>query len=399
MEPNHFGHDLMKLVLISKYFVPDNSVDSTSSWELLRALRERDPNLDIHVVTLNSHYKKDYPRPEHQHSLFLIHKVKELYRGKNKYLLFLGGLVDGLRMVLKAKALNAACYITLTNPPLISFWCALLLRTERWIYWAFDLFPDALLASGIIDKSRLIYRLIDRVVYNSPPSMLIALGEKQLEYLSGKYKQLVPSVVLPCGILPSDVQASAHYPVWYQTGEKYIGYLGNLGRAHSKKFLIDLLSNRDLVKEYTIILALYGEGREEVEIFLQEKGIEHVQLIQKVERQHLQLIDIHLVSLLSEWTHISVPSKAVSAVCAGSALMFYGSKNSDTYFMFRDCGFFFDDLAELPSMLERVSTEGVEKKKANAQELAIAMAKKQIQAYDQLSAYISMSRSVQQTFQ
>lgn len=374
----------MKLVLITKYFLPDSSVDSISSQELIESLLKRNSNLDIHVVTTNSLYKSNSKQIDYSFGSYKLHQIETIYSGQNKFFAFMGGLFDGLRMVLKAKSLDVQSIISLTNPPLISLWCALFLKDKKWLYWTFDLFPDALLAGGYFSKRNIIYKFLDYSVYRTPPSILITLGKQQYNYLINKYNKYIPHIELPCGIIPKESKSTELYPAWYQKTKKYIGYLGNIGQAHSKDFLICIINHLHRLEGYTLILALYGDYKEIIEQYLMTNKVENILLVPKVEREHLYLIDIHLVSLLEDWTNISVPSKAVSAVCSGSALMFYGSKRSDTWFMFDECGFFVDHLEDIPTMLGSVSSASINIKQNASLRVAIELRSMQSYAYDQI---------------
>ncbi|MPR35412.1 hypothetical protein [Salmonirosea aquatica] len=383
----------MQVVLISKYFVPDRSVDAVSVSHLISALIARDPHIEIHIVTTNHNYKNEPEKVKAATSLetlFKVHRVNSLYGGNNKYLLLIGAVTDGLRLVLKARRLQIPNVISLTNPPLITFWCAMLLRRRNWLYWTFDLYPDALKASHILSGKSLFYRLIESFVYNAPPSTLISLGKKQYAYLTDKYEKEVPWICLPCGILPENSQTNKEPPDWFVQGKYYVGYLGNIGKAHSKDFIIEFVKNFPALEGYTLVLAVYGEHRLEIENFVKKSNFDNVVLVGKVERQHLHLIDIHLVSLLEEWTHISVPSKAVSAVCVGSALIFYGSRHSDTWDMFKECSFFVDRTTDLASLLSSILPREVEEKKSKARKIAMHLIHQQESAYDQILASLKM---------
>ena len=377
----------MKIVIISKYFAPDQSVDALSVSHLISALSARDPHLDLHVVTTNHKYKS---RPEKEvinstsKIRYKVHRVTSLYSGNNKFLTLLSAIIDGFRLVLKARGLRISNVISLTNPPLIIFWCALFLRHRNWLYWTFDLYPDALKASHILSEKGFFYKFLEAVVYNAPPSLLISLGKKQHSYLTGKYGKELPWVCLPCGILPSESQTSERLPHWYVEGKKYIGYLGNVGKAHSKDFVIEFIKQLPALEGYTLVLAIYGEHRENIEAFAKNGKLKNIVVVHKVERRHLHLIDIHLVSLLEEWTHISVPSKAVSAVCAGSALIFYGSKHSDTWNMFEECSFFVDTLANLSVLLSNIAPRDVEAKKSIAKRIAKNLISQEESAYTEI---------------
>lgn len=377
----------MKVILITKYFAPDQSVDAVSVGNLISSLSALDPHIDFHVVTTNHDYKNKQKKEESiftRNAAYKVHRVNSLYCGNTNPLKLLSAITDGFRLVMRARRLKINNIISLTNPPLITFWCALLLRRRNWLYWTFDLYPDALKASHIISGEGILYKFLESVVYSAPPSFLISLGRKQYSYLTSQYRMEVPWIFLPCGIIPADSQMNVELPDWYVAGKKYVGYLGNIGKAHSKDFVIEFIKKLPALQGYTLVLAVYGEHRESIEKFVESQDAKNIVIVHNVERKHLHLIDIHLVSLLEEWTNISVPSKAVSAVCAGSALIFYGSWHSDTWNMFEKCSFFVDTLADLTTLLAAMVPQDVEIKKSNAKEITRILNQQEKLAYSKI---------------
>lgn len=375
----------MKLILLSKYFTPDKSVDATSSTELIKELKLINRDIEIHVVTSSNNYKNHQsisPSSQQPTDNIHLHRVSSFYSGTNKIFILIGAIIDGLRMTLKARNIPINSIITLTNPPLISFWYALLLKKKRWIYWTFDLYPEALSASGILSKKSLLYRYFDNQVYKTAPSCLISLGAQQKNFLLEKYKTTIPSVILPCGILSKEELEPEHYPSWYSRDKDYIGYIGNVGKAHSKEFLMKALKSlKSLPPSYLFVLSIYGEHKNEIENYVVSQQIINVIIVQHIEARHLQLIDVHLVSLLNEWTHVSVPSKAVSAVCSGSCLCFYGSTESDTWNMFKDCSFLITNFDDLSSTFSSLNKQLIESKKQVSQLISKKLLIDQKQAF------------------
>jgi hypothetical protein len=381
----------MQLTIISKYFLSYESVDSVSSLDLIKALKKRTPNLNIHIVTSNNTYKntrKSAAKNSLHEDLGEIHLVGSVYNGTNRLLQFIAALIDGFRLVFKARNLPVENIICQTNPPLVSVWYALLLQKKKWCYWSFDLYPDAIQANKLVSADNSIYQLVDRLVYKYPPKFLVSLGEKQRDYLMEKYRKDIPHTILPCGILSGFASKQMPHPQWYQKDKKYIGYLGNVGKAHSKDFITAVIDNLDYLTGFTLVLAIYGEHKIDIENFVKNKNSGNILLLNSVERCHLSLIDIHMVSLLTEWTNISVPSKAVSAVSSGSALLFHGSPQSDTWNMFNQCSFYAENIREIPTIFSHINETSLALKKNEAVKTAKHLLQTETQAYDQITQFL-----------
>jgi len=338
------SRDSRNLIIITKYFVPVNVVDSNSVYDLCDKLLRHDENLNIHIVTTALKYKSNIKLRDFDNSLLEklnIQKIEPFFFFNHSGLFrVINDLIAGLRLVLHAKKLKIQTVISLSNPPLINTWCSLLLRKNNYVYWSFDLYPEALYADGILRKNSFFGRFLTILTYFNSPSAIIALGSKQFEYLVSCYSNKnIGKLILPCGI--HDNVVSKSIPEWRSTEKIILGYIGNIGKAHSKDFLINVIKTIKNFTEFKLVVSVYGEYSQEVILLIKKLEFgSNVQIIDHVNQNQLGYIDIHLVSLLDHWTNISVPSKAVSAVCSKSALWFNGSKECDTFNFFEKCSYF-----------------------------------------------------------
>jgi hypothetical protein len=96
-----------------------------------------------------------------------------------------------------------------------------------------------------------------------------------------------------------------------------------------------------------------------------------------------------LASLLPQWTHISVPSKTVSSVCAGSAFLYYGNEDSDNWFLLRDAGWLIPYGINMEngvkSFFQQFDTESLKKKKDEAKEIARALNTEKIKTFQKIT--------------
>jgi hypothetical protein len=265
-----------------------------------------------------------------------VHKIRTFYNGKNKHLRLLSSLCEGFFLVKKSKKLDSDITICMTDPPLIHTWASILLKHKKWILWAMDLYPDAFVADRLISTNNLLYKIIDRLTTKNIPQYIIALGSVQKEYLKNKYREKSIFFSLPCGIFNSIKKNIEEIPGWVANdGKILLGYCGNLGEAHSLKYLCAIIDNLDESK-FKLILSIYGSKADRLKKYIQgKKGIE---LVAFVSRANLKYIDIHLASLNKEWVNVCVPSKTVSSVCAGSAFLYYGAEYSDNWVLLKDAG-------------------------------------------------------------
>ena len=152
-------------------------------------------------------------------------------------------------------------------------------------------------------------------------------GDKVAEVLEKKYYRKstnrLDTTILPCGVIFHQTYES-QLPEWRKLDNKtYFGYCGNLNDAHNENFLIEFIKAFDPEKHH-LILALYGKKAQNV--LELAKNYEGITILPNVPRSQLNFLDVHLVSLLTKYTHLMIPSKAVSAVAAGGAILLLSMK-------------------------------------------------------------------------
>jgi len=361
-----------EVVIITKYFVPYKVVDSDSVYQMIVKLKQLDKNLKIHVVTTDSAYKSEIVDYDMYDAEILknikIHQIKNVKsKGKSSIKKFGEGLVEGYRLVATASKLEIDNIISLTNPPLIAMWCSLLLKKKNYFYWSFDLYPDALAADHILSPKSLLYKLFDKLTYLNSPQGLIALGDFQYNYLCKKFRTKISPVILPCGVHNDEIVNKHNLPNWADDNKIILGYIGNIGRAHSLSFLknvISVVKNQSTVK---LVLCVYGFYASEIFEHVKQVNANNVILVDFIEKKYLNLIDVNLVSLKDSWTNVSVPSKAVSAICSGSTIWFCGAQDSDTWGMFNSCGYKSSDkLQDIKDTFSKITPIDILKKRERA---------------------------------
>lgn len=367
--------DSRNLIIITKYFAPANVVDANSVYDLCEKLLYLDKQLNIHIVTTSFNYKSNIKLRNFDNSIIEklnIIRIKQFYNLKYSGILrVFNDIYTGFFLVFRARRLKVNTIISLSNPPLINLWCSLLLWNRRYVYWSFDLYPEALFADKIISRNGFLGSCINWLTYLNSPNSIIALGPKQFEYLISCYSDMnINRVILPCGI--HKCSPSEKIPEWYSDKRIILGYIGNLGKAHSKEFLINIIKVIPKYSRITLVVSIYGESSKEIISIINNSNFgENIKIIDSVNQNELGFIDIHLVSLLDNWTNVSVPSKAVSAICSKSALWFNGSKDSDTYNLFQKCIYYSgSDMDSVIDVLNKISQKDLQTKKIEAGVLA-----------------------------
>lgn len=320
----------MRKVDIIEKFSPRHPAVAGRSVKLMADLLYAN-GLDIHTFSIDATYKGQIAK--RIELPYRVTELKSIYNGSNKMFRLVVSLIDGFRLIFSSwKNADADVRIILTNPSLINFWAILFkpFSRSRWIFWTMDLYPDAFCSAGLVKTENLVFRTIRHFIYCHTPDFMIALGEQQYAYLKSKYGKEIPHTILPAGVC--SVRQVQHIPWWK---EKYkdkiiMCYAGNLGEAHDDQFLLRLIELLDPQK-FIMLLAVYGAKAQNV--------LDKVKLkvgVVLTDHVELEFVDINVASLLSAWDHVCVPSKVVSAICSGTAVLYNASERSEGYCMFPD---------------------------------------------------------------
>ncbi len=375
-----------RLTIVNRHYPPNINITGENAWDLAKYLITKH-NIDVDVVHIDRSYEGGGNKRE---PIGTTHKIRTIYKGKNKLLGYLSGFFDGVMLIKTAKELKKGPIIVMTSPPLLPMWASLFLGKKgiKWILWSMDLFPEGFTSSDQISNTNFIYKYILKLTYKFPPNQLIALGPQQKNVLERKYHKSIEGTILPCGVFV-DQDMSNDIPNWKTHSNKiYFGYAGNCGSPHSPEFIIHAI---DAINPDTqhMVLAVYGIYAEQIKRHAKNK--EGVTLLPSIPRNELHHIDVHLVTLIEKWTHVAVPSKAVSSICSGSTILFCGNIESDNWHMFQNAGWFVPDSKNLKldveNVMKNITMEEIIVKKEEAKKIGQELNSTIIQSYDTIATW------------
>ena len=373
----------MKCTILNRNYPPDSGITGNSANELAGYLEAM--GCEVHVVTVGGSYAGGGSIVEGVHGT--VHNLTAIYNGKAKLPRLLSSLIEGWKMARKAASLDKGPLISLTDPPLLNFWVSRIARKKSipWIYWSMDLYPEAFVASKLLTARNPVYKYIRRQLLKARPSRLIALGPNQAEFIQQEYREPLEAICLPCGI--TQTTSSDNTPDWAKSdGKVVLGYVGNVGEAHDDRFIKAVIDGLD-IKKHRFVLVAYGSKAQSVLDYA--KGRQGVTVLERVAREHLQLIDVHLVTLLAEWDHVCVPSKAVSAVCEGASVYICCSELNDNWALLRDAAWRIDVDADMsnavPEFLNALTKDDVNLARERAQTVSNELLRLKSKAFDQIA--------------
>ena len=264
-------------------------------------------------------------------------KTSMLGRLVNFAMYYASALVRGLTM-----RRNDAV-VCLTTPPYVALVGLLLraLRGGRVVYWLMDVYPDVMVAHGMLRDGSLLHRALRRLHLGvlRRVDATIALGRCMKDRLvaqgaSGERITVVPvwSVAdgAPAALGDAD---NAYRREWEVGGRLLVMYSGNFGLGHDVQTFLqaaELLRDDDRVR-----FAFVGGGarKPEVEAFVHDRGLHNCVVAAYQPRERLAELlgaaDLHLVTMLDLWWGLVVPSKFFGVAGAGRGAIYVGPAQSE----------------------------------------------------------------------
>jgi hypothetical protein len=353
-------------VILNRNYPPDPGVTGHAAAELARFMTES--GIRVTAASVAGRYAGGVSGGDGGADVERI-RVPAIYDGKRALPRLIASLIEGRAL---ARLIRSGVVIGMTDPPLLNWWVSRRCASLKlpWICWSMDLYPEAFVSAGLVSDTNPVYRKLRDDLRKHPPDLLIALGEGQADHLREDLGWDVPRIILPCGI--HDEARSSAPPAWHSGDERIVfAYLGNIGQAHDPEFVVEVMRALDPAR-HLMLLAPYGvhAGR------LLDEAARHpaVRIVGNVPRNELGWIDVHLATLDPSWDHVCVPSKSVSAVCAGSALLLCASDRNDNWLLLNDACWRIDPHGDLAAAvrawLAAFTPEALASRKKRATEIA-----------------------------
>lgn len=298
------------LALVNRFAPPDAAPTAAALARLAVLLTARTPALSFQMIATKRTYGGGGAAGEN-----LVRRAVASWR-------------DGRRLAEAASA--HAAVLSLTDPPLLASHLARCLPSETlWLEWVMDLHPAALWAAlGVRPR-----RLFSGWSSERRPDLRLFLGPGQAAFAAGVEKSDSPHLILPAGLCERPARPAAP-PLANQPVR--LAYAGNLGRAHWDDALPLLAAAAD-PQRFRLTVAAYGARAAAIRRRL--AGFPHVEWRDRpLEQAEFDAAHVHVVSLKENWTHVCAPSKAVSALCRGRPVLFFGAAASDVWGWAMDAG-------------------------------------------------------------
>lgn len=378
---------MIKIAIVNRYFPPSKASTGDLAREFAEKMVRLFPEDEVIIVATDAEYKGGWS--DGRSIPTKVQRTTSYYDGSSQLLRFISGIFEGRQLAKKAFQ-EADVVLSMTNPPLVNLWMGREAKKTKklFIEWTLDLYPLALHTSNNLSRTHPLYKWFESQVASYPPDYHLYLGEGQRQKVEETLGYTRPYSIYPCGY--KKVEASDKRPPWKQASSRddiWIGYVGNIGEAHS----LDALARFSSKLPSHIHLVFSSYGAKSMLLKQELKGLPNIHWVEAIPDYELPHFDLQLVSLLPSWTHVSVPSKAVSSISMGIPIIFIGEKETDTWQMFGDAGWHLrEDFSsqDLESLFGDLKPVVVQKKQEHATDLSKSIDKQIMGSISEIKTFI-----------
>lgn len=331
----------MRVLLVNRFYGTEHVPTGRMASDVVRVL-QRDGH-EVHILTCRDTYADTATEtPVASAGLF----VHYLWVGTGWPRLCVW-LLFWLQACLCIPCMRWERCVLLTDPPFlvcVAWLVRLLYGAKRRVYWwTMDLYPEALVADGLLRPQTLPWRLLSTLNELGLQALagVICLGERQRRRLA-QYStwQARPGfcVVIPpwdYRPLPRVARAENRFLAQNQWQSKKISlYTGNLGRGHTHHDMLAaaraLASRHDT--HWMFVFVCRGAARHALET--ESASLANVVVLDYVPPEYtadlLWSADVHLITMADGWQGIVVPSKLYGVLQTDATVLFIGPQDADT---------------------------------------------------------------------
>jgi colanic acid biosynthesis glycosyl transferase WcaI len=331
-----------KVAILYHFFYPDDVVSARHFSDLAEDLAAA--GWDVEVLPSNRGCRNPadtYPARERWRGV----NISRIWRPRLAQSSFLGRIGNALwmiaawsRIALRPRAARPDVVLAGTDP-ILSVLVALPLKWLRpeikIAHWAFDLYPEAAIADGLVNPSSKMVRALTALLRHAyrKCDLIADLGlcmRRRLEAYGSPaaWQTIVPWALAeePAPMVPEpDLRRRL-----FGDARLALLYSGNLGRAHAYRDFLELarsLAGTGIEFRWSVRGNAVDQLRSEIRET--DANIGMLGFVPEAElSRHLAAADIHLVSLKPEWSGVVVPSKFFGSLAAGRPVLFAGPEDS-----------------------------------------------------------------------
>jgi colanic acid biosynthesis glycosyl transferase WcaI len=331
-----------KIAILYHFFYPDDVVSARHFSDLAEGLARMGWEVEVLPSNRGCRNPADtYPSRERWRGV----NITRVWRPRLAQSSSLGRIANAAwmiaawsRIALRPRATRPDV-VLLGTDPILSVLVALPLKWLRpeikIAHWAFDLYPEAAIADGLVNPSAKIVRALTallRRAYNNC-DLIADLGFCMRRCLKTYRSTAAQQTIVPWALAEESAPMAPESDLrrrLFGDAKLALLYSGNLGRAHAYREFLDLarsLAGTGIEFRWSVRGNAMDQFRSE--IHESDTNIGMLGFVPESElARHLAAADIHLVSLKPEWSGVVVPSKFFGSLAAGRPVLFAGTEDS-----------------------------------------------------------------------
>ncbi|RID82708.1 glycosyltransferase WbuB [Mesobacillus zeae] len=329
-----------------QYFYPEYVSSATLPTELAEDLVKKGVSVDV-VCGYPQVYFKGTPVTEKEDYKGIgINRVKYTQlNNKSKigriinFFSFFVSVLFKMPFLFKYKTI-----LVYSNPPILPLIPYLVSRFSKtkFIFVAFDVYPDNALILGAIKNGSFIGKLmkyINSKVYRYS-SAVVALSNDMKDYLIEHKIAIKPEIIK---VIPNwyshdklDTNGKVYNEEFKELRKKWkfiVLYSGNMGSAQDIETILESMKKFKNSKDILFLFSGHGNKEEHVKEYIETNRIKNTRvygfLLGNDYSDILQIADVCLVSLAKGIEGIGVPSKTYGYLAAGKPVLAIMSKETD----------------------------------------------------------------------
>ncbi len=367
-----------RIVIISELFFPD---ETSTAFIMTKIACHLSKEFDVLVLAGPNFYKINQINPSDTHcerKNIIIKRVWAPNLSKDKLftrILRLLIVSFGLTRLVQKNVKKEDIVLCVTNPsPMIVALAALhKLKKFSFIFLVHDVFPENLVALGLISNKSFFYKFVKPIFDWSygASNLLVAIGRDMADILRTKVKEKKIDIEIienwcELDLITPIEKKKSKAELWGLSKKIIIQYAGNIGRAQGILEFLKILkesNNKNIQYLFVGTGALVPALAKEINLF------PNVSLRGKYSRSDQDLIlgtcDIALVLLREGMYGLGVPSKIYNIMASGRPILFVGPINSEVCKLISEFkigwSFCWDDKENLIKFLNSLTFSDIDK--------------------------------------
>ncbi len=325
-----------KLWIVSEYFYPD---ESATGYYLTTISEKLGKYYNANVIcggNKNSSYRFN-SLPSEVFNGVNIYRCNSTTLNKNVLIFRFINLVTisfsiFFKTILKLEP--GDCVIVVTNPVSLPFVVSVAcwLKKANCILLIHDVYPNVLIATGLIKKDWLAARFLNWLtvgLYNRV-GKIIVLGRDMEKLVSRKLNNLSKIHIITNWadfkeIFPRQRNSNSLLSKLDIQNKFVVQYSGNMGRTHGLEILIDASKKLTNIDKIHFLFIGAGAKRNWLERSVKNCGLKNVTLIPSQPRSNLSdtlnACDVAIISFIPGMSGLSVPSRMYNILAAGKPII------------------------------------------------------------------------------